>query len=435
MKYGRPFKRRRKRDGKVRQDRCYSFRYKLDGDAAWRTMPLEVTQVRAAEMKQREIVDRMEREEVGLIIPAEQREAAKRPMSDHLADYLAHLKTHRRNRQYCSDVKGRVSRLIKACGWKRVKDVTPESFEHWRARQSSISVKTMNDYLAAIRGLLQWMVDGDRITVNPMKVKPIDGRGRQTFERRAIPAAEFQRLLDVAGKRRVVYLAAVLTSYRRSTLYALRWGDVDLDADRPSVAAGAWMNKNKTPHCLPLREDLAAELRAIKPEDAQPSDRVFADRLPRVGIDFLRKDLKRAGIAFDNGCGQVFDFHALRHLACTWAGATGYAGEVLRQFTSHKSESQLRRYVHAGHMPVREVIERMPRFEGGTQIGTHGAAARGRNRSEAVGNTDQQQGHHTARKGHKKSLGRPRVAEALGSQPKYSQRDLNPCLQDENLVS
>jgi len=434
VNYGRPFKRKRKRNGKVQQDRCYSFRYKLDGEG-WKTMPLHVTELRAAEVKLRKIVERMEREEAGLIVPAEQRQAAKRPLSEHLADYLAHLKTHRRNKQYRSDVRGRVTRLIQVCGWKRVKDVTPESFEKWRAKQTTISVKTQNDYLAAIYGLLQWMVDGDRISVNPMKVKPIDGRGQQTFERRAISEAEFQRLLDVAGKRRVVYLFAVFTSYRRSTIYALRWGDVDLDAERPSVVAGAWMTKNKTAQRMPLRDDLAAELNAIKPDNAKPNDRVFAGLLPRVGLDFMRSDLEKAGIPFDNGCDQRFDFHALRHQGCTWAGATGYSGEVLRRYTSHKSESQVRRYVHADHMPVREIIERMPRFTGGTQIGTHEKAAEGRNQSEAVGNNGQQEKRERPQKPHKKSPGTPRYAEALGVDPKYPQRDLNPCLQDENLVS
>ena len=65
-------------------------------------------------------------------------------------------------------------------------DVTAESFIAWRHAQA-LSPKTLNDYQQAVCAVLGWLKKSGRIEVNPIeRVGRVDGRGKQTFERRGI---------------------------------------------------------------------------------------------------------------------------------------------------------------------------------------------------------------------------------------------------------
>src|SRR6266511_4576919 len=105
-----------------------------------------------------------------------------------------------------------------------------------------------------------------------------------------------QRLLNVAGERRPLYLAALLTGLRRGELRSLQWSDVHLDAVKPFLSVRASTTKNGKSATIWLRDDLAAELRAVKPADARPADRVF----PKLGrkLNDFKADLEAAEISF-----------------------------------------------------------------------------------------------------------------------------------------
>jgi hypothetical protein len=46
---------------------------------------------------------------------------------------------------------------IAECGWQFPKDVTAESFGKWRAKQTKLAAKTLNDYLADCRNFINWI--------------------------------------------------------------------------------------------------------------------------------------------------------------------------------------------------------------------------------------------------------------------------------------
>ncbi len=374
------FKRRRRRGGKVRIARTYTGKYTVGDDAMVRTVALRVTDKGVALERLREIVRKEERRRHGLDPSEQDAKRAALTMREHLAAFVADLKARGRGNQYRLHVTGRVGRLIDECGWTMLRDVTAESFQSWRSRQS-MSAKTLNEYLAAIKALLAWLgLKHDNPLAN---VRTVEVRGRETFERRALTEDECMRLLDSAGPRRVVYLAALLTGFRRGTLCALRWGHVHLDDGSPRIVVPAALMKNRLGHVAPLRDDLADALRSIRPEAAADGLSVFGDLLPRYGTDFLQSDLERAGVAVEDDLGRRVDFHALRHTAATLAASTGIHGHVLQGFTGHRTASQAARYSHVGVEPVRALVERMPRFdvEGGggsgngkgTPIGTCGS--------------------------------------------------------------
>ncbi len=91
------------------------------------------------------------------------------------------------------------------------------------------------------------------------------------------------------------------------------WGDLHLDGAQPYALFRESTTKDKDKRAVPLRRELADELRRAKPEDVSPTKRVFWFAWPTY--DILRGDLKRAKIERKDGLGRVVHFHSFRK---TW---------------------------------------------------------------------------------------------------------------------
>ena len=363
-------KRKRRKNGKTVEDRYYTGFHRFGGDARETAFALRVTDKRVALKKLGELIRLEEQRREGLVIASPQLEAAQNRMVYHLADFVADLRTRRYSRVYVYDTQRYIQTLIRECGWEYPRHVTIESFIAWRSRRTN-APKTLNDYLAAVRNLMNWMKKMGRISVNPLEGDHrIDTRGKERITRRAITPEEFERLLSVSGCHRVLYLMAVLTGLRRRALYELRWGDVHLDESDAFMEVRAKHMKNRRADRKFLRDDLVAELWSIRATDFEAGRRVFQDLLPSRGLKFFKSHLKAAGIAYIDDQGDRFDFHALRHTAATWGGQTGIEGPTLQAFLSHRSASQTARYTHSQHLRQRDIVDRLPRFQLRTEIGT-----------------------------------------------------------------
>jgi integrase len=323
-----------------------------------------------------------EQEAQGIIAPRPLREAAQRPLVEHLRDFKADLKARGRSPMYVYNVTHSAAILMEACSWRLPRDVTPESFTAWRARQRDKAAKTLNEYLNSLCALLNWMHAQGRLLANPLAcVGRVDTAGKQVRRRRALTDDEKARLLAAAGARKPVYLAALLTGLRRSELEALQWGDVHLDAPRPFLNVRASTTKNGKAAIQFLRDDLAAELRTLKPAGACEGLPVFADGVPSMP-DF-RADLAAAGIPETDGQGRRVDFHALRHTLCTDLQRSGVQPTVAMQVMRH-SDLRLTSvvYTDATCLPTADAIDRLPRFDRqepaeAVATGTDGTAAGG----------------------------------------------------------
>ncbi len=385
------FRRRRKIKGRLVLAKTYTARIQLDGDAVAKDYPTNITDKRVADQFMRKLIVEMERERYGITPPKKLIAGAAKPMLDHLADFTADLRARGRNRRYVRELAYRVRGMIAACGWKLLKDVTAESFLAWRKSHPK-SAKTLNDYLAAISGLLEWMKVHGRSNENPLAhVGRVDGRGKQTFERAALSVEEVWRLWYVAGPRRSLYLVVIYTTLRRNAVYELRWCDATLEGDDPGLRVRASTQKDKQERWKPLPLHVAAALQKMKPADAKPTDRIFKGILPKDGLHWFWSDLDAAGIPHENGLGQRLDFHALRHTACTWGAATGIEGPTFQEFTGHATASMAARYTHREKLRTRGLVEEMPRVGDddewtllGTPGGTPAGVASSRLVSEAV---------------------------------------------------
>jgi integrase len=367
-----------------KRGRIWWWKYRAQGDRGKeQDISLRTPDQQVAERRRSELLAEKEREAAGIIAPRPLRDAAQRPLLDHLHDLLADLHAQGNSQKHLANVEHRVGSLIQACGWKTAKDVTADKFQTWRKAQS-LSAKTLNDYLDAARRLFNWMEKHGRLVGNPLKsVEKVATQGRETRHRRAFAEDEMKRLLNsVPAGRKALYLLAVHTGLRRGELTALRWGDVQLAAIEPYLDVRDSTTKNHKPASMRLPSEVVAALEAIRHAEASDADKVFL-RFPR--IERFRRDLIKANVEYQNEHGFA-DFHALRNTFCTNLGNAGIAPAV-RQALMRHSDSKLteRIYTYKRGLATWSAIEKLPCYTAALSQGvSQSLVANGHGASSAV---------------------------------------------------
>ncbi|HUD46186.1 MAG TPA: tyrosine-type recombinase/integrase [Candidatus Baltobacteraceae bacterium] len=313
----------------------YRGRLRLDGATKTTDIPLHTFDKQVALERLKKIARERQQEAEGVITPKNIREGAQKTIAEHLADFVAERREGGRDERYLYELKNRVLKVAGDCGWEFARDISPDSFRAWRAEQKQ-SDKTLNEYLISFKALLNWMERRERLQANPLKI--VEGWRttraiKPRYARRALTDNEASRLLAVAGRRRIVYLMAMLTGVRRGELRELLWGDVHLDCPQPRLVLRAGTTKNGKQAFIPLHLSLAVELKALRSARAGDSDRVFAGLLPKM--ETFKSDMDKAQILFVDERGLRADFHALRHTFCTNLHRANVSGRQAMQLMRH----------------------------------------------------------------------------------------------------
>jgi site-specific recombinase XerD len=177
---------------------------------------------------------------------------------------------------------------------------------------------------------------------------------------------EFARLLAAAGsprrhrpglaeRDRLVLLTLVTTGLRRSELLALDWGDLDLDAEQPSLLVRC--GKGGKPRRQPLPAALAREFARVR-DARQPSasDPVFCGlaggRLwPTILAGIVRRAAERAGLE------KHVTVHTLRHTAATWLRQETGDARLVAAYLGHADLSTVSRYTHVAEPELYQAAE------------------------------------------------------------------------------
>jgi len=347
--------------------RTWRAKIRLDGETCIRDISLGTSDEQSAKARLAAKIREAEREAAGILAPKMQREAAARPLTEHLENFVADLEARGRDAMYIKPLRWRCLRLFQECGWSRLADIKQESFIRWRAGQRK-AAKTLNDHLDAVRVLLNWLKRQGAIDVNPLEnVGKVRVEGRQVRERRALTDDEARRLVAVAGPMRgAVYQTALCTGLRRGELRALTWDDVNLDGPESWIEARAAITKNAKRARQTLHPDAVVALRAIRPANFNPAAPVFV--MPKMAR--FKKDLAAAGIAYRDAQGRVADFHSLRHTLATNLSRAG-VGVALAMKVMRHSEARLtlKTYTDAAQLPTADVVRKLPGAGGCPQIG------------------------------------------------------------------
>jgi integrase len=259
-----------------------------------------------------------------------------------------------------------------------------------------MSARTCNTYLAAAKAFAAWCVDDGRLASHPLKrIRKDDEKSDCRHQRRALTEEEIGRLLVVAQlrpvaeygrgtertfpdprnpkrsnwrrtplsfdviaeaadrgrevlakrpdvlamlerrgqERALIYKTLILTGLRKGELASLTAGQVDLDSDPAYVVLNAADEKNRQGATIPLRNDLAIDIKAYladrttvlrfangkrarrKQPRADVSAKLF--HVPQDLHKVFNRDIDVAGIPKRDARGRVVDVHALRTTFCT----------------------------------------------------------------------------------------------------------------------
>jgi integrase len=382
-------KRRFRKNGKLQTTRCYYLRYRIGDMPADRWKSLGVTEFQSANKKAQEFIQEKERETAGIIEAKPVRDAAQRPLLEHLNDYEKNLVTRERagrGGRGARLLKSRILRVMKECGWKLAGHISADSFETWR-NQHKAAARTQNHYLQGIVSFLNWMERKRWIKSNPLKfVGKVDERGQKKRVRHAFTDEELRKLIEGSGPRGIIYFTAARTGLRQEELRQLIWGDVRLDEKMPLIIVRAETAKNKKEEPVCLVPEIVEALKAHRPAHWSPPDLVFLNGIPRASR--LKVDAERVGVAYKDEQGRYADFHALRYTWATFMRKHGISDNFARKQMRHQTVRQTDGYTDETQLPIYDSIKNLPRLKKCTQIRAQILVPEGQNGSQAVATSE-----------------------------------------------
>jgi integrase len=344
---------------KPKGSRIWRWKFRLrPEDKKIQDVSLSTSDKQAAESKRSKLLCEKEHERAGLAPSKAACKAAQCKLAEHLEDFLGDLRAKGRNGHYIKGIAFCLGQLIDQCGWNFPPDITADSFVKWRSSQNK-AAKTLREYLISAKNFCNWLTAQGKIAANPLaSVRNVELRGREVRCRRAYDDSEFGALLAAAGAQRMVYLTAGLTGIRHGELKELRWGDINLADEKPSVTVRASVSKNHKLACLPLHAALVGELKAFRPADAVAGDLVFKGLVPRSKV--FNGHLKAAKIAKVDSQGRVVDFHSLRHTFCTNLHRAGVPQREAMELMRHNDPRlTATTYTDASLLSLRSAVQKL----------------------------------------------------------------------------
>ena len=340
--------------------------------------------------------------EVGLVDPyAEHR---KKPITEHIDAYEAHLRAKGAGKKHIRDVRARLKRTFKGMSCSRYGKLSAKRAEEFLLNLVEVgnaSKKTRNQYLTDLRAFTKWGVRARRWGTDPLEhVKPLKGDDDIRRRRRPLTEQELGKLLQAAEVRPVkeyrdkhpnaspeplrqklregqdralLYRTMAYVGLRVNEARTLTWGALDLDADLPTLTVEAKYAKNKRRDTIPLHPGVAKLLHEQRATIAEERGKMpGADELIfKVGSHPERpfkKDLATAEIDVRDKSGAVVDLHSLRHTCATWLTRAGVIPKVAQYLMRHANLSTtMGIYTHLDLTDMANGVAALPEIEPPTE--------------------------------------------------------------------
>ncbi len=217
-------------------------------------------------------------------------------------------------------------------------------------------------------------------TLKPLKFDELSAAVELARERLQDNPEFLARQERLGIERALAYKVAVTTGLRRGELASLTIGQLDLDGDFPHIRLKAADEKNRQGNSIPLRRDVADELRewvSSLRNGGAGSANVLAFRRDAVAVELpastrlltipkafcriLDRDLKAAGIPKRDDRGRTIDVHALRHTFGTMLSVAGVAPRVAQAAMRHSSiDLTMNAYTDPRLLDVQGAVESLP---------------------------------------------------------------------------
>ena len=354
-----------------------------DGSGVVREVATGCRDEQAARQVLADLVRRSEQVKGGILTAAEDGmiDHQGTPLAGHFDAFIDHMAGKGTTADHRKTTRAYLERLASDCGFSKLVDLDREVMESWLAARAAkgMSARSRNAYRCAAVSFGNWCVSTRRLVANPLaRVAKVNEKADPRRRRRALTEAELVKLLDVAQRRPLLdamtirrgerkgeaaaqlrpetvrrlerlgqeraltYKTLLLTGLRRGELASLTVCQLELDRPDPCAQLEAADEKNRQGSWIPLRADLAADLRAWLAEKLTAAQDEARERgepvparlpedtpllaVPRQLVKVLDRDLVMAGLArrvkdpetgktrIDkrDGRGWTVDVHALR---------------------------------------------------------------------------------------------------------------------------
>ena len=244
-------------------------------------------------------------------------------LAQQIDAYLMKLESEGTSPVHRGNVRRNLECIAADCRFGRLSDLAREPLERWLVLQQKVGMgaRTRNTYRAAVVAFCNWCIETGRLLANPFtKVAKANEDIDPRRQRRALTEDELRRLLDVARRRplldmmtvrrgkhageavaklsdktrrrletlgwerALIYKTLVLTGLRKGELASLTVGQLVLNGPMPCLMLDAADEKNRDGSTIPLRADLADDLRQWIADKAKASQEA-ASNAPAVAFD------------------------------------------------------------------------------------------------------------------------------------------------------
>lgn len=378
---------------KVRSAKWYT-RTKVAGK--WKAVPLtarkEVAVILAGQVQKKAVLAN-----AGII---DKYEAYRfMPLSQHVEDWIASLKTKDTTAKNVAMRKSMVEKIIHHCQFNYLSDLSATDVENCLAEFRSgpkFGIQTSNHYLTSIRQFSRWLCRHKRMADDPFSaMTPGNIALDRRHDRRQMKDGELILLLQATARgpvrcrlsgrdREMLYLTAAFTGLRASELASLQPASFDLNAEPETVTVEAAYSKHRREDILPLHPGLVSRLKGWI-EQRTRGEPLWPGQWA-VGHDagkMLKKDLHAARkswveqapegqereereksdfLKHQDSYGKFCDFHALRHTFISRLVRSGAAPKLAQTLSRH---STIRLTMdHYAHVEMEEAVESLSRMPG-----------------------------------------------------------------------
>jgi integrase len=265
--------------------------------------------------------------------------------------HLAHLEAMGRKPSTLRSYRNQFdAQIVPRIGTRPVGGLSDDDVEALTASlaRDGLAPKTIQNVLGLLNGICEFAVKRGWATANPCRYvdRP---RVEPNQDVRYLDPDELEAVLraiepgDFGRVHRAIILAAAMSGLRMGELLALRWLDVDWQAQRIRVRRSIVRGHLGTPKSrrgsrgVPLADRLGGELDRLHRETAYGADDDLVFGNPHAGTPLdgaallraFQRALKRAGV-------RQVRFHDLRHTFGTRMAAAGVPMRTLQEWMGHR---------------------------------------------------------------------------------------------------
>ncbi|MCL2004525.1 MAG: tyrosine-type recombinase/integrase [Planctomycetaceae bacterium] len=298
------------------------------------------------------------------------------PLDGLLDQYRTKMLANGLTQRTIDDAFRKIFSLLSDCEIDSLAKIRRETVERWVANEihnKKRAAGTINSYLSAVRCFVQYLVDTDILSINPIRsIRHLNTELDRRKLRRAMTKEEVERFLTAAAKgitkkvgspeeRVLIYKLLLGTGLRSTELSLLTPSQIDFEKCRLRVEA--IKTKNKKADILPLRADLVQALQErMETLAIKPHERFFHHNQASLRKPFYA-DLKAAGIARLDSAGRCIDIHSLRKTFGTLLAAAGVPLTMVQRLMRH-SNPQLtaKLYIDVEPVDMMQALDQLPGF-------------------------------------------------------------------------